>query len=454
MPNTLDLATAIFEEAQQSGNPITMEQAAQLAVGHSMESRSESRVDGAPDTEISDSMGESLGLTPSGYMGDLATAGEQAASEGTTYRQPGTEAFDTEGDLLTYDPGMTADEYDAAKANRRHRQRLLRGMAPDPGGYQAFNPQQPMWLGTADDQAEWQRFLEENPEAQRRYDPASYEAERAAEEQAAAREHAGMLREKYGNDEVAEAYLESQRTGKPMDMNLVRTDEEREAIEERDFNALAARDGDTSARQAISEQDERSGYSGAMGGSRVSGKWAVGEGPDGKPEAKYQRFSRKTKERQAELDARKLALRNQRMLAGDNPANNMANAYTLMGDPFNDGLTENQRRALEYMLPSGRLAAEVDARNMEEAAGLAARGLQSVLLPTVMQGLQGGEAVDPILGGSNGSWRTAPGGKEAMSRLQDTFGTEQEMADFLQGDPYNYPQGEAEAAAEWAFSWF
>jgi hypothetical protein len=393
MPNTLDLATAIFEEAQQSGNPITMEQAAQLAVGHSMESRSESRVDGAPDTEISDSMGESLGLTPSGYMGDLATASEQAASEGTTYRQPGTEAFGTEGDLLTYDPRMTADEYDAAKANRRHRQRLLRGMAPDPGGYQAFNPQQPMWLGTADDQAEWQRFLEENPEAQRRYDPASYEAERAAEEQAAANAHAARLEERYGPDAAA-AYLESQRTGKPMDMNMVRTGGERKDIEERRYNELSARSGGSSgadARRLLEEQDERSGYSGAMGGSRVSGKWAVGDGPDGKPEAKYQRFSRKTKERQAELDARKLALRNQRMLAGDNPANNMANAYTLMGDPFNDGLTENQRRALEYMLPSGRLAAEVDARNLESAAGMATSALQRSLGPLVTAAAGGAE---------------------------------------------------------------
>lgn len=451
MAVAFDLTQAVMDEAERRGVPITPEQAAaeaaRVALGRTPPA--ESRTDGAPEVDLSD-------LTPQSYYDSMDRRGRQLENGGPSNPLPGQPGWTEDSEILAYEPGMTDAEYAAAKANRMHRERMLRGMGPDPGGYTAFNPQQPMWLGTAEDQAQWSQYLANNPEAQRRYDPASYAANRAAEEQAAANAHAARLEERYGPDAAA-AYLESQRTGKPMDMNMVRTGGERKDIEERRYNELSARSGGSSgadARRLLEEQDERSGYSGAMGGARVSGKWAVGDGPDGTPEAKYQRFARKTKERQDELDARKLALRNQRMLAGDNPANNMANAYTLMGDPFGDGLTKNQRRALEYMLPSGRLAAEVDARNMEEAASLAARGLQSVLLPTVMQDMQGGDAVDPILGGSNGSWRTAPGGKEAMERLQDTFGTEQEMADFLQRDPYNYPQGEAEAAAAWAFSWY
>jgi hypothetical protein len=202
------------------------------------------------------------------------------------------------------------------------------------------------------------------------------------------------------------------------------------------------------ARAELQRQEAASGYSGAMSNDGN----AAGAGPDGDPETKGARFSRKTKERQAELDARKLALRNQRMLAGDNPANNMANAYTLMGDPFNDGLTENQRRALEYMLPGGRLSAEVDAANFEQAAGLAARGLQSVLLPSIMGNAQGAgdaggsEGRRDVEAGANGTWRT-PAGVRYLVEMSDLFDSPETMAEFLVNN-YGYTPGEAELASQ------
>jgi len=459
MVTAFDLTQAILDEAKRRGIPMTVEQAAAKAASQTLgvTHSPQSRTDGAPSDDLS---GNSpvTGLTPPSYLSDLeAGAGMAEQADGEVWLQPGTDAFENEGDLLSYRPGMDEAEYRAAKADGAHRRGLLRGMGPDLGGYTAFNPQQPMYLGDADQQEKWQQFLEDNPKAQERYDPAAYAARKAAEEKAAAQEHAAMLRAKYG-DPVADAYMESQASGTPMPMDLVRTPDELAAIYDRRNNERSAREGGPrgqEARAALEEQDERSGYSGAMGGARVSGKWAVGDGPDGQPEAKYQRFARKTQERKEELDARKLALRNQRMLAGSNPANNMANAYTLMGDPFNDGLTENQRRALEYMLPSGQLAAEVDARNMEEAAGLAARGLQSVLLPTVMQGMNGGNTPNQqgrmdVVNGANGGWQSVEG-RQYMYDLGSSFDTKDEFVQYLI-DQMDYGQPEAEAAAAYVSS--
>jgi len=480
MANVAELTAAIMEEAARRGIPMTQEQAAAEAARVSLQPppAAESRMDGAPEVDLTD-------LTPQAYTDTLNRRGRQLEMGGPSNPLPGQPGWTEDSDILAYKPGMTEEEYSAARANQSNRERMLRGMGPDPGGYTAFNPQQPMWMGTADDQAQWSQFLRDNPDAQERYDPAGYDARRAAEEGEAVEAHASRLQRRYGTQgsEMAEEYRQSQAEGRAPDSSVFRSPMENQKVDDRQFLERAARgfvdDGDLAAistpgnplrialrisgdmpvnpvtvmqaaRKALQRQDSASGYSGAMANPNA----AVGSGPDGEAETLGDRFERSTKDRKADLKARKQALRNQRMLAGNNPANNMANAYTLMGDPFNDGLTQNQRRALEYTLPGGRLAAQVDARNMEEAAGLAARGLQSVLLPSVMQGMQGGEAVDPIIGGSDGSWRTTPGGTEAMTRLKKTFNNKQQMADFLQRPPYNYSQGEAEAAADWAFSWF
>jgi len=416
---------------------------------------------------------------PESYLGDLQTGARMAAgADRQVWLEPGNAAFENEGDLLAYRDGMSEEEYNAAKANRAHRVRLLRGMSPDPGGYTEFNPQQPMWLGTAEDQQEWNDWVAADPERMRRFDPAGYAAYQQAQENEFRQQHYEMLAEKYGHT-PAQRWLENRMSGGPVDFSILRSPLEQNRIDARrqmeqeargivnrplpegapvlDRNGQVIENPDELdrteyaarlAREELAEMDRNSGLSGALANEDM----AAGLGPDGEPETKGARLARSMQERKEDLDARKLALRNQRMLAGSNPANNMANAYTLMGDPFNDGLTENQRRALEYMLPSGRLAAEVDARNMEEAAGIAARGLQSVLLPSVLGNAQGGgeaggaEGRNDVEGGANGTWRT-PAGVRYLVEMSDLFDSPDQMAEFLVNN-YGYTPAEAELATQ------
>jgi hypothetical protein len=66
--------------------------------------------------------------------------------------------------------------------------------------------------------------------------------------------------------------------------------------------------------------------------------------------------------------------RAQMMLAGSNPRKNQVNAWSMMNDP---NVSEEQRRALQYMLPGGQLAAGVDAQNMQNANDVIKRFMTS-----------------------------------------------------------------------------
>jgi len=282
-------------------------------------SANENRTEGAPDVQV-------YGETPSSYMRDLQSATDMAArSDRRDWVDPGSpEAFGLESDLLQFREGMTDAEYEAAKANIRHRQRLLRGMGPDAGGYTAFNPQQPMYLGTAEDQEEWEAFLRDNPEAQERYDPAAYQANKAAADKAATQKHGEKLRAKYGGD-AERAYLNAQQTGEPMDMNMVRTEYERERIAERQDDEMYARQGGDRGRQArerLQEQDARSGRSGALTNDKII--------DDGSGESYGSRFAASRARRKSELDERKENYRDRNRLAGNDPRQNLTNAFRLL----------------------------------------------------------------------------------------------------------------------------
>ena len=282
-------------------------------------SANENRTEGAPDVQV-------YGETPSSYMRDLQSATDMAArSDRRDWVDPGSpEAFGLESDLLQFREGMTDAEYEAAKANIRHRQRLLRGMGPDAGGYTAFNPQQPMYLGTAEDQEEWEAFLRNNPEAQERYDPAAYQANKAAADKAATQKHGEKLRAKYGGD-AERAYLNAQQTGEPMDMNMVRTEYERERIAERQDDEMYARQGGDRGRQArerLQEQDARSGRSGALKNDKII--------DDGSGESYGSRFAASRARRKSELDERKENYRDRNRLAGNDPRQNLTNAFRLL----------------------------------------------------------------------------------------------------------------------------
>lgn len=82
----------------------------------------------------------------------------------------------------------------------------------------------------------------------------------------------------------------------------------------------------------------------------------------------------------ADRASRAAAWRAQSMLAGGQPTGGprgtkaAANAWTMMGD---QGLTDDQRSSLRYMLPGGQFAAGVDAQNMQNANDVIKRFMTS-----------------------------------------------------------------------------
>lgn len=280
---------------QKQGIQPTDEQLA-AEVGRLMSAGRQSRTEGAPSGELS----VDAELTPQAYMDNIGTRMRQLQDGGASNPLPGSPGFDTEGSLLAYRPGMDDREYAAAEANRLHRERLIRSN-PGAGDFRdQIHSQQVADLGTADDIEKWNDYVQNNPDAKRRYDPAGFAQDVAAQRKREAAAHAQDLREQWG-DPAAEAYLASQQSGVPMDMRTVRTTAEQKRIDDRRRTERAAREEgpEGPAREELYAQDSRSGYSGAIGGAGVSGRWSAIPGPDGSLEHKGQRFARKTAERKA-----------------------------------------------------------------------------------------------------------------------------------------------------------
>lgn len=415
-----------------------------------------SRLEGAPSADI----GVDLGLTPPGYMDDLGEMPDYYRDGGASQPPPGSSAYDLEGDILQYRPGMTPEEYDNAKAQQRDRVRMIRGMGGD-GGFQAqVHPQQVMDIGTAEDNEKWNEWVAEDPARMQRYDPAGFAAWQAAQEAEFVRDHGARLAEKYGPQAAAE-WQANRRSGGPVDFSILRTPMEEGKVRTRRENEMLARGGRLggnnpqapvglaeaeSAREMLRLQDEQSGYSGAMGGSAVSQSPAAGVGPDGQVETKAERFARRTAGRQGELDARKMMLRNQNLFGRPT-----GTTLTMMQDPFNDGLTENQRRALAYMMPGGDLAAEVDAANFQQASELAASGLRGLFGPMVAGSMNDGQppAAVPFSDG----WRMSPQQQSQLKAMaltypDETIASRNAMKAALEAEGMS--PAEAQGAVDWA----
>jgi len=338
---------AVGPEERVSGAPATEMTEEEMVARERDRIRSaiESSTDGAPAVEV-------YGETPASYMRDLERGTQLAAqADSQVWLDPNNaEAFGNESDLLQFREGMTDAEYEAAKANIRHRQRLLRGMGPDAGGYTAFNPQQPMYLGTAEDQEEWAAFLRDNPEAQKRYDPAAYQANKAAADKAAAQKHAAMLSEKY-SPAAGAAYMRSFETGEPMDSSLVRTDFENSQIKNRKANELQARQGGArgdTARSQLQMQDEASGASGAMQNARIV--------PDGSGESYGSRFKKRSDSRKAEMARRRDLVAARGQLAGYATPGEVAALQMLSPDERQAVISDNLRRRGEASDESPEMA--------------------------------------------------------------------------------------------------
>jgi hypothetical protein len=411
MSSVAEITARLVEEG------VPLEEAAQLAAQYALRPSAtqapESRVDGAPAADI----GSDAPLTPQGYTDDLGRATRQARDEGMTFQQPGTAAFETEGDLLQYRPGMSEEDYSAAKANRASELRMIRGSSPDPGGYTAFHPQQSGYLGTAEQQEEWKQFLEENPEAQERYDPAAYEARMAEQRQAEDEQHAKGLQRKYGpqGSLMAEEYLASKREERPVDSSVFRSPMENAKVDERQALERIARgftqgidDRDLALLGFGPERQADHGKHSQHGPNQTQGNfravwlpwrygWMVWQprqssrlNPDGEEETMAKTFARRTGDRQDKLDARRRRVATNAMLAGPNPGRNMTNAFDMLGNPSDFGLTQNQQRALQYMLPGGQLAAEVESRQLQSAQEIATSALRGTLGNALMAGGLGG----------------------------------------------------------------
>ena len=478
MSSVAEITARLVEEG------VPLEEAAQLAAQYALRPSAtqapESRVDGAPAADI----GSDAPLTPQGYTDDLGRATRQARDEGMTFQQPGTAAFETEGDLLQYRPGMSEEDYSAAKANRASELRMIRGSSPDPGGYTAFHPQQSGYLGTAEQQEEWKQFLEENPEAQERYDPAAYEARMAEQRQAEDEQHAKGLQRKYGpqGSLMAEEYLASKREERPVDSSVFRSPMENAKVDERQALERIARgftqgidDRDLAllgfgpedrpaldsivnmARIKLREISEQSGYRGAMGGWSGSQRQSSRLNPDGEEETMAKTFARRTGDRQDKLDARRRRVATNAMLAGPNPGRNMTNAFDMLGNPSDFGLTQNQQRALQYMLPGGQLAAEGESRQLRSAQDIATSALRGTLGNALMAaglgGAGGGEAV-----AFGDQWRSSPQQQDRLKQMADTYSDDSvasrgDMTTLLESEGMS--PGQAQMATDWAFdnSW-
>ena len=148
MPNTMQLAQEIYKQAQHRGEPITLEEAASLAVRSQMQSSAESRTDGAPEVEIA-------GLTPKSYSQSVRNETGRMAGGGPVMQMRGDPGYEDQVRIETYRPGMSQDELDFAEDRRHQRSRLTRM-----GAMGEIHPSQEWGYEGSDGMDNWLRHRE------------------------------------------------------------------------------------------------------------------------------------------------------------------------------------------------------------------------------------------------------------------------------------------------------
>lgn len=377
MSQMMDLVLRLQAQAQEEGLELTDEQLIEAA--RSMYRPAESRTDGAP----AEPMSIDDDLTPAGYMGALAERSAQLAAGGLSNPLPMDPGYTTDGDILAYREGMSAEDYDAAKANQRYRTSMIRGMGQDGGIEAQVHSQQPLNLGTAEQMEDWNDFLAGNRQAMERYDPEGYAAMRQGEQDRFNASHAAKLQTRGYVGDAAGNYLASQAGLAPVDYAASRTTAEDKRVRDRfgsTGDELLARHGDAGARTRLQSQDAASGYRGAMSNQNPIA---------GTRQTMGQRFADNTKARRQDEDLRRQAVRNRNMLAGPDAAQNLTNAFTMMGQPAAYGMNQDQADALGYMMPGADLRAEVESRNLAQATGLAGSAMRDLLAQITASGMLG-----------------------------------------------------------------
>lgn len=150
---------------------------------------------------------------------------------------------------------------------------------------------------------------------------------------------------------------------------------------------------------------------------------------------------------------RRRAVTNNAMLAGANPGRNLTNAFSMMGDPSGYGLTQNQMRALQYMMPGAQNLAEVEARQLDAAAGMATSALQRTLGPLVSAAAGQAGAPGPVA--LNDRWRFSEEQRTLLKQAAESYpdasvSSRSQMQADLEAEGMS--PGAAQAATDWAFS--
>lgn len=293
------------------------------------------------------------------FRRDAATESE-AYREGYTVPQPGSDSWDAQGRNLDRSRGMSERDVQHSDRQRRYRQGAYDQMARG-----QMNPQQPLDLGTAEDQEQWDKWVRSSPSRQERYDPQSAAARQAAEDE----KRYDRIASEYGPGEAAAV--------RAADMNgtvhIPMTPGQKAKSEYRRNLEVAARHQGSGSQVVM-------GPDGKPIEIPVSKARAELQEMDGRQAASNKAFRAKAKEaaavRQAEREAdpRYVAWRNQMMLAGGRPTGGIGGskaAASAMGmlPP------EQQAQALQYWAAGGRGATPLDVQQANaEAAMQIARG--------------------------------------------------------------------------------
>lgn len=267
---------------------------------------------------------------PSQDESDLSAHQRDAATEtgayraGRTAQQPGTAGWDAQARNMDRSAGMTEED-----VQHSDRQRKYAANARRLQGQGQMNEQQPLDIGTAEEQRQWDDYVRSSPTRLARYAPEEYAAQRAAEDE----RRYNRVAQRYGEGE-------SQQQRDADARNVVRipqTPSQRKASEFRDNLETMAMNGDSQARELLAQQYERQRTSNKA--FRATAKQAA-----------------TTRQAEREADPRYRAWRMQMMLAGGRPtAADKARINAI------DTLPADQRTAaLQYWSAGGRGATPLD----------------------------------------------------------------------------------------------
>ena len=274
---------------------------------------------------------------------ELAGIQHRAAAQTRVHRadnpRPGTAGWDAQARDMDTASGMSEAEVAHADRQRKYTAEARRQM-----GRGQMNEQQPLDLGSAEDQKKWDDYVRGDRQRQARYNPEA-EAELRAAEDEKRYEHIGT---RYGAEEASQQRDADSRGVARIPQTAV---QQKANSFQRDLETRAM-NGDQTARDMLVQGDKRRADSN-------KNFRRLGEEAAARNQAKR------------EADPRYRAWRSQMMLAGGQPTRSDKRAINTAMDP---SMTPDQRAAsLQYWAAGGRGATPLD---VEQAGALNAMRMQ------------------------------------------------------------------------------